>query len=217
MKRISVLIEGSSKKFNLKELFAIKNVNSYLFVKKATLFWDYNNITDENNELTDNGNKKTIQKGYWSFNMLKKEIESYGNVTLVANEYDGTYSITSDNAINMKTIGPILGFNKDQETNANTKTKSGNPVNINNGLQYIKITCNLNKILENINTNGEISDVIAVLPITTTQSLKGSVQRFFESRVLVDNRFINNIDFNVKDQDCNTKSVGKVLLDLYIM
>ena len=34
--------------------------------------------------------------------MLKKEIESYGNVTLVANEYDGTYSIASDNAINMK-------------------------------------------------------------------------------------------------------------------
>ena len=74
-------------------------------------------------------------------------------------------------------------------------------------------------MLENINTNGEISVVIAVLPITTTQSLKGSVKHFFdiESRVLVDNRFINNIDVNVKDQDGNTISVGKVLLDLYIM
>ena len=129
----------------MKEPFAIKNVNPYLLVKKATLLWDYNNITDENNELTYNGNKKTIQKVYWSFNMLKKEIEIYGNVTLVANEYDGTCSIASDNAINMKTIGPILGFTKNQVINANTKTTSGNPVNINNGLQYIKITCKLTK------------------------------------------------------------------------
>ena len=57
-------------------------------VKKATLFWDYNNITDENNKLTYNGNKKTMQNGNWTFNMLKKEIESYDSVTLVSNEYD---------------------------------------------------------------------------------------------------------------------------------
>ena len=203
----------------MKEPFAIKNVNPYLSVQKATLFWDYNNITDENNELTYNGNKKTIQKGYWSFIMLKKGIESYGNFTLVANEYDGTCSITSDYAINMKIIEPILGFTKNQVINAITKTTSGNPVNINNGLQYIKITCNLTKILENINTNDEISDVIAVLPITTTHSLKGSIQHFFdiESRVLIDNRFINNIDFNFKDQDGKTISVDKILLDLCIM
>ena len=110
-------------------------------MKKTTLFWDYNNVNDENNKLTYKGNKKTIQEGHWTFNMLKKEIESYCGVTLVANEYDGTYSITSDNVINMKTIGPILGFNKDQVINANTKTKSGNSVNINNGLQYMKVTC----------------------------------------------------------------------------
>ena len=65
--------------------------------------------------------------------MLKKKIESYGGVTLVANEYDGKCSITSDSVINMKSIGPILGFNKDQVINANTKAKSGNSVDINNG------------------------------------------------------------------------------------
>ena len=45
--------------------------------------------------------------------MLKKEIESYGNVTLEANKYNGTCSIT---------LGPILGFYKNQVINPNTKT-----------------------------------------------------------------------------------------------
>ena len=120
--------------------------------------------------------------------MIKKEIESYGSITLVSNEYDGTCSITSDNAINMKTIGAIFGFNKDQVINSNTKTKRSNSVNIKNGLQHINVTCSLLKMIDNINTNGKRSDVVAVLSITTTQSLKGSVQHFFdiESRVPID-------------------------------
>ena len=119
----------------------------------------------------------------------------------------------------MKTIGPILGFTKNQAINVNTITKSGNSVNINNGFQHIKVTCSLVRMIDNINTNGKRTDVIAVLPITTTQSLKGSVQHFFdiESRVPIDKGVINKINFNVKDQDGNTISIGKVLLDLYIM
>ena len=75
------------------------------------------------------------------------------------------------------------------------------------------------KIRENINTNGKRSDVIALLPITTTQSLKGSVQHFFdiESRVPIDRGVINKINFNIKDQDGNTIRISKVRLDLYIV
>ena len=43
-------------------------------------------------------------------------------MALEANKYDGTCSTTSDNTINMKNLGPILGFNKDQVISANTKT-----------------------------------------------------------------------------------------------
>ena len=68
--------------------------------------------------------------------MLKKEIESYGNVTLEANKHNRTCSITSDNTINLKNLGPILRFDKDQVINANMKTTSKNEVNINNGLKY---------------------------------------------------------------------------------
>ena len=111
MKRLTVLIEGQSKELELHASFIIENKSPYLLVKKATVFWKYNNVTSDNNEITYNGNKKTIE-GYWTFNMLKKEIESYENLTLEANRYDGTCSITTDNTINMKNLGLILGFNK---------------------------------------------------------------------------------------------------------
>ena len=180
MKRLIVLIERQYKEIELDESFIITHENAYLLVKKATVFWKYNNITSDNNEITYSGNKKTIKEGYWTFSMLKKEIESYGsNVTLEANTYDGTCSITSDNTINLKKLGPILGFNKNQVINANTKTTSGKEVDINNGLEYIEITCSLVNMSENVNSNGKKSDVILTLPITSTQTLNGSVQHYF--------------------------------------
>ena len=89
--------------------------------------------------LNSNNIKKTIKEGYWTFGMLKKDIESYRNVTLEANKHNGTCSITSDNTVNLKNLGPVLGFNEDQVINTNTKTTSKNEVDINNGLEYIEI------------------------------------------------------------------------------
>ena len=221
MKRLSVLIDGStadsaavqSKELELDESFIITHENPYLLIKKATVFWNYNNITSDL-EITYNNIKKTIKEGYRTFSILKKEIESYGaGVILEANKHNGKCSITSDNVINFKNLGPLLGFNKDQVISTNTKTTSKKEVNINNGLEYIEISCSLVNMSENINSDGKKSDLILTLPITSTQTLKGSVQHYFdiESRVPIDKRVINKIDFKV------TKNVGKVLLDLYIM
>ena len=75
--------------------------------------------------------------------------------------------------------------------------------------------CSLVNMSENINSNGKKSNVIMTLPITSTQTLKGSVQQYvdIESKVQIDRGVINKIGFNVT----GTKNVGKVLLDLYIM
>lgn len=54
----------------------------YILVNKAVIFWDYNNILDKvSNETTYNSVKKMLKKGYWTFSMLRKEIESYGTVS----------------------------------------------------------------------------------------------------------------------------------------
>ena len=213
-----MFIEGDSKEVILDELILIINDNPYLYVKKVSVFWNYNNISSENNELTYNSVKKVIPEGYMTFSMLKKEIEGYGTVTLESNDYDGTCSITSDNAINLKNVGPILGFNKDQTISANTKTKSGNSVNINNGLEYIEIKCDMVERQNNIDTNGKRSDVILTLPITTSQSLKGSVQHYFdiESKIPINKGVYNKLNFNVVGND-NKTQFGSILLELYIL
>ena len=220
MKRLTVLIDSSaadnaavqSKELELDESFIITHEDPYLLVKKAAVFLNYNNITSDL-EITYNNIKKTIKEGHWTFSMLKKEIESYGTVTLEANKYYGTCNITSDNTINLKNLGPILGFDKNQVINTNTKTVSGKQVNINNGLEYIEVSRSLVNMSENINSDGQKSDVIITLPITSTQTLKGSVQHYtdIESRVQIDNGVINKVNFKV------SKYVGKVLLDLYIV
>ena len=86
-------------------------------------------------------------------------------------------------------------------------------MNINNDLEYIEVSCILVKMQENINLNGKKSDVILTLPITSTQTLNGSIQHYvdIDSRVPIDKGVINKIDFNI------TKNVGQVFLDLYIM
>ena len=64
MKRLTVLIEGQSKKTELEESFITTHENPYLLVKKAAVFWKYNNITSDL-EITYNNIKKTTKKGYW--------------------------------------------------------------------------------------------------------------------------------------------------------
>ena len=200
MKKITVLIEGENKEIILDQSITTRNESPFLYVKKATVFWDYDNIIIENNELTYNSVKKVIPEGYMTFAMLKKEIESYGTVTLESNDYDGTCSINSDNAFNFKNLGPLLGFDKDQTIRANTKTKSGKTVNINNGLKYIDVKCSLVDRQNNIDTDGKRSDVILSLPITSTNILKGSVQHYFdiESKIPINKAVYNTVCLKIE-------------------
>ena len=52
MKKITVFIEGDSKELTFDEPILIINEDPYILVKKATVFWDYDSIITENNELT---------------------------------------------------------------------------------------------------------------------------------------------------------------------
>ena len=50
MKKISVLIEGTNKVITFDEAILINSNNSYILVKKAVVFWNYDNIvTSVNN------------------------------------------------------------------------------------------------------------------------------------------------------------------------
>ena len=193
-------------------------MNHHFYMSRRLLYFGIKTISLVKTMITYNSVKKVIPESYMTFAMLKKEIESYGTVILESNNYDGTSFITSDNALNFKNIGPLLRFDKDQTIWANTKTKSGKTVNINNGLKYIDVKCSLVDRQNNIDTDGKRSDVILSLPITSTNILKGSVQHYFdiESKIPINKGVYNLLSFSVLGNN-NKTQFGSILLELYIM
>ena len=59
MRKFTVIIDGTQKIINLKESI-VPNKDHYILLKKATIFWNYNNV-DSMNELTYNNVKKPSQ------------------------------------------------------------------------------------------------------------------------------------------------------------
>jgi hypothetical protein len=92
-------------------------------------------------------------------------------------------------------------------------------LNINLGLEYINISCNLINESSNVHTEGVSSDVVTSLAVTTTQSLFGSVTEYsdIESKVSVNKGSFNQLKFHVTDQDGKPVEIGKILLELYIV
>ena len=149
--------------------------------------------------------------------MIKQEIESFGNVTLKQNSYDNSCTLTSDQAMSLKQFGVLLGFSTNKKITANTAIKS-NRVNINRNLEFIKILCD--SVDRSSNTyNGYQSNLLVSLPTSSTQSLNGSIQEFFdiESKVPTNKRVINQMTFYLTDQDSMGFDGCKALIDLYIL
>lgn len=95
--------------------------------------------------------------------------------------------------------------------------KSG-PVDINSGLKFIRISCNMTKTHTNIFIDSN-SDTLISLAITSTQSLEKSVQHYsdIESKHRIIEGVINQLSFRVTGQCGNEVNIGKIVSDLYIV
>ena len=139
-----------------------------------------------------NGSKgrSILAEGYWTFEMLMDKLKGE-NITLGAsNDYRYFH----------------------------TKTESPNKVEINRGLRYVEVSCDIVVSSRVIDPHGKRSNVIYTLPVTADGSLKVTVVHYtdIESRVPVNKGSFNSIKFKVRANN-DTKFVGSVLLDLYIM
>ena len=212
--------QNPSKTIELDNSIILNNC-SKIFVNAVNIFWNYDNLSkNTHNYIYDVGganSKVILQDGYHTFINLKTEFENQGNIELEKVDYNGKCTIKSDKQMNLKTLGPILGFTENKIISANTLTESNNIVNINNGLEYVNISCNLIDKSKNF-VNGKRSDILVQIPITTQQTLKGSVTRIYPPEetkgINLSNGIYNEITFKI--QGNNSKSVGNVLLDIVI-
>ena len=127
--------------------------------------WSQNSSPDE----------KTINDGYYDFEDLRARLE-HDKLELQMNKYDNTCIIANKNGVtvNLKKLGPLLGFKEDHVLVANTNEASSEPVDVNHGLRYLTVTCDLIDQSKNIDLDGEESDILAFLPITPGTRLNSS-------------------------------------------
>ena len=90
-------------------------------------------------------------------------------------------------------------------------------MDVNRGLRYITINCDLIDLNQNFNSNGARSCTLVTVPIPTNQLLNGtnSFYKDVDSQVVIKNGSINRIYFSIDSNISETVGVD-VLFDLYI-
>ena len=79
---------------------------------------------------------------------------------------DNSHQDNTGRVVNLKKFGKLLGFPENHKLLDGTTTASPNPVDVNHGLRWLTVTCNLIDSSKNTGLNGDESEVLAFLPIT---------------------------------------------------
>ena len=187
-RNIAVFVTGGTKKLVLDEPF-LTGFGTTIQLKQATVFWKFRNITTANNKFeivkSDGNEEKTLGVGYWDFELIKERLDGE-NIALTANVYDNTCDVNNKNTetINLKNVGELLGFNADTSIQQGI-VKSPKAVDVNSGLRYLTITCDLANSFRNVDTNGSVNTNIAYLPIPPGTRLNSTVSVFNENHPIV--------------------------------
>ena len=218
MKNISVLIEGSGKKtFKFKK--PIVTYGTRLSAKEVTVFWNFKNITSAigNNtySIKSSGNK-TINDGYYDFQTLKTRLEE-DKLELQMNTYDNTCTVENKNSteVDLKKLGKLLGFPEDHKVAGNATELSTNPVDVNHGLRYLTVTCDLIDQSKNIDLDGNESNILAFLPVTPGTRLNSNCYVYERDNAwrAAKNAVVSEMEFEVTSNISEKVDVN-ILLDL---
>ena len=212
--RLSVMVTSGKKELFLKTPLVITEP-SEIVLKSATVYWNYDNITDTKDFVTVDGTRLEFEHGYWSFDDIKLELEKKG-VSVVKQRITGKCVVSVDDLTYFKTVGVLLGLENFSNMTAGTTMTSPNMVDINRGLRSLDIKCNIVDKSNNIDDKGEYSDVIASIPIPTDKTLKGSLSHYSDigSRVKINRGIYSSLEFKVSSNI--DRYVGDILLELYI-
>ena len=195
-----------------------------IHVKNISVLWKYKNVRSNVNNLikfitvpNHSATGVAFEQGYWTFNMIADH-SAESRITLERHMHDNRCSILSPKKkLNLYHFDPLLGFPKNAIIPKISKTKSPLVVDINRGLEHIKIGCNCVNTDRNFDTHGNPSRVFARIPVTTEQSLNESVTTYDNIHTSVS---VLNGNHSTFEFDVNT-SIGydvglTVVFELYI-
>ena len=221
-RNITVFITGGTKKLELDEPF-LTGHDTTIQLKRATVFWRFQNITTANNnnyfdKVVSAGNeRKTFDDGYWDFELLKERLEEE-KIELIQKVHDNKCKVNNKNSetINQKNFGKLIGFGADT-TVANGETpESPHPVDVNLGLRYLTIACDLADTFRNVDINGSVDANIAYLPIPPATRLNSTVSMYENHPVVLTKEdIVTDMTFTVNSNITSEVEVD-VLLNLVV-
>ena len=163
--------------------------------------------------------EKEIGVGYWDFELIKERLKE-SKINLTAVIPNNTCDIENKNGktLNLKNLGQLIGFPANENIPHDTILRSPNAVDVNRGLKYLTVTCDLANPERNVDTNGNTSTNIAYLPIPPGTRLNSSVSSFNENHPVVSLKedIVTEMTFTVTPNISNVSVDVDVLLNLVV-
>ncbi len=224
-RNITVFITDGTKKLELDEPF-LTGHDTTIQLKRATVFWKFRNITTTNNNFYFDkvgvagaaDERKTFDDGYWDFELIKKRLAEE-KIKLEASVHDNKCFVTNTNAetTNLKNLRELLGFNVDTTIPTGKTPEAPHPVDVNLGLRYLTIACDLVNSFRNVDINGGVNANIAYLPIPPGTRLNSTVSIYNENHpvVLTKEDIVTEMTFTVNSNITSEVEVD-VLLNLVV-
>ena len=216
MKNISVFLQGETTTVTFDRHVAA--YASFLIAKEATVFWNFKNITNDldNGEYTVGTATKTLNPGYWDFQLLKEHLEG-NKIEIELNTYDNTCRIQNKNTekVNLKKLGKLLGFPENHELAANATGTSPKAVDVNHGLKYLQVECDFIDEVKN-SWKGKDSTVLAFIPVTPGTRLN-STSYVYEKKGApryTKTGIVSKMVFTVKSNVPDIKVDAEILMDI---
>ncbi len=225
-RNITVFITGGAKRLKLTEPFLTGHDTS-IQLKRATVFWKFRNITRANGNyyfdkqpLTPGGapEERTFDDGYWDFELIKERLEEE-KIELVATVHDNKclFKNSNNETVNLKNFGKLIGFNADTTIPKGQAPETPHTVDVNLGLRYLTIACDLVDSFRNVNIDGGVDTNVAYLPIPPGTRLNSTVSVYSENHpvVLTKEDIVTEMTFSVDSNITNNVEVD-VLLNLVV-
>ncbi len=191
-RNITVFVTSGTKKLELDEPF-LTGHDTTVQLKRATVFWKFQNVTTVNDNsyfdkvLSGGGSeRKTLDDGYWDFELLKKRLGEE-KIELEASVHDNKCLLKNTNTetVDLKNFGKLLGFNAGTTIPTGRTPEAPHPVDVNLGLRYLTIACDLVDSFRNVDISGGVDTNIAYLPIPPGTRLNSTVSIYNENHPVV--------------------------------
>ncbi len=183
----------------------ICEATSSMTLNNATLFWHYKNVRQNvNDTITHGSDTITSEKGYWTFDMIQDKLRE-SKIMLKFNAHDNMCKIYSEEQLNLKNFGLLLGFPLSHVVSAKVWKTSPKVVDINLGLRYVTLSCDSVNSAKNFDRQGRRSQSLFTFPVLPNQNLSSAVMYFGDIGSTtpmnngIFNRFTFMIDSNIKD------------------